>query len=247
MKEADRKSVRLEILRAADAESEQWLQNIDYPVSDDGENVASALKRINSGCFTDTEGRSVEPVGFECSCLQKKCGACAMVINGTPRLACDARLSEFLKSGTVRIEPLKKFPLVRDLIVDRAAVFERLSELRIWLEGQGRADSRIKDDVYDASRCLQCGCCLEVCPNFSTAMSFGGMSTAMAMSRIIPMVSGEQRKELYSTYRKAVFEGCGKSLACRSICPAGIDIERQLVRSNAAAVWKRRLRSAKKK
>ena len=245
MSTESKSTVRLEILRRRDAESETYIQRIDFPLSEEKDNVASALKKINAGGFSDTEGNEVEPIGFDCSCLQKKCGACAMVINGRPRLACDARLSEFAKAGTVRIEPLKKFPPVRDLIVDRGAVFKRLGKLRAWLEGQGRADSAVLEDVYDASRCLQCGCCLEVCPNFSAAMPFGGMSAAMALSRIMPVAPKEQRQELYRTYRRAVFEGCGKSLACRSICPAGIDIERQLVRSNAAAVWKRR--RAKKK
>ena len=66
----------------------------------------------------DIDGIPVGEIAWECSCLQKKCGACAMRINGVPRLACDTKIGD-LKSKTVTLEPLKKFPVVRDLIVDR--------------------------------------------------------------------------------------------------------------------------------
>ena len=49
----------------------------------------------------------------------------------------------------------------------------------------------------------------------------------------------EERRKLYNKY---IFEGCGKSLACRNICPAGLDIDRLLARSNAVSLWKRLVR-----
>ena len=118
--------------------------------------------------------------------------------------------------------------------------------MKVWFDAQTKADERVSDTAYEASRCLQCGCCLEVCPNFCVDESFVGMSGAVPMSRLISALPKEQEKELYKTYRKRVFEGCGKSLACRNICPAGIDIDGLLVSSNAAAVWKRKARKNKK-
>ena len=92
---------------------------------------------------------------------------------------------------------------------------------------------------YEASRCLQCGCCLEVCPNFSAENSFTGMAGAMPASRIINELNKKELKEVSKAYNRHVFEGCGKSLSCVDICPANIRIEDLLVNSNAVAIWKR--------
>ncbi len=236
--------LRLEILRRKHG-GEPYRQMIDFETGDGNATVATALRQINSdSTFRDINGEPVGEIKWESSCLQKKCGACAMVINGRPMLACDAKLSEL--GEVITVEPLRKFPVVEDLIVDRSAVFESLKELKVWFDAQTKADERVSDTAYEASRCLQCGCCLEVCPNFCVDESFVGMSGAVPMSRLISALPKEQEKELYKTYRKRVFEGCGKSLACRNICPAGIDIDGLLVSSNAAAVWKRKARKNKK-
>ena len=78
-------------------------------------NIATLLREINAEEILDIDGIPVGEIAWECSCLQKKCGACAMRINGMPRLACDTKIGD-LKSKTVTLEPLKKFPVVRDLI-----------------------------------------------------------------------------------------------------------------------------------
>ena len=61
----------------------------------------------------------------------------------------------------------------------------------------------------------------------------------MPLSRIINELNKSDLKEVSKTYNRYVYEGCGKSLACVDICPAGIRIEDLLVNSNAIAIWKR--------
>ena len=111
----------LKILRRRSPEDKPYFESFVYEAEDEGATVATALMEISSR--TD--------LMWEHSCLQKKCGACAMVINGRPVLACDTRLSD-CKGETVVVEPLKKFPLVKDLLVDRSAVTERLNALRVY-------------------------------------------------------------------------------------------------------------------
>ena len=203
----------------------------DYPVETDREDatVAYALEALNEGLK--------DPVEWERSCLQKKCGACAMRIQGRPRLACDTFLREFPEGGTVTLEPLRKFPVVRDLIVDRSAMRERLRDMALYLSGPAVPDEKKESLAYDASRCLQCGLCLEVCPNYYAGGDFSGLAGAVPSARLIA-VSGREEKALRRSYRRGFFEGCGKSLACRDICPAGLPVERLLSRTNGAAVWK---------
>ena len=161
-----------------------------------------------------------------------------MVIDGVPRLACDVRLAQ-LRREVVRVDPLRKFPLVADLMVDRSAVFARLNELQTWLDEQVELPQRRSEVAYEGSRCLQCGCCLEVCPNFAVEGGFGGMAAMVPLSRLLAEATPADRKRLARAYRAGVYGGCGTSLACRNICPAGIDISGLMARSNAAAVWRR--------
>lgn len=221
--------ITFEILRRKSAADKPYKQT----VTADGERcetVAEALDQIN------TEKLSDDPVQWERSCKQKKCGACAMLINGRPRLACDTKLSE-LGKGRIKLAPLKKFPVVRDLIVDRSIIFDDLRELGSWLDADAEADGT--GISYEASRCLQCGCCLEVCPNFYAGGEFFGASALSASSRLTAETPEERSKRLYGAYGEHFYRGCGKSLSCKDICPVGIDTERLMVNSNAAAVWKR--------
>lgn len=229
---------KIEILRQDAPDTVPYLITVYYETDDENATVATALWQQE--LWETEKGLPFRdrPIRWECSCLQKKCGACAMRINGYPRLACDTKLSE-CKGETIRLEPLKKFPVICDLVVDRSIMMENLKALSVWLNTEAKHKERGNDTVYEGSRCLQCGCCLEVCPNFLTGGSFAGMAAMVPFSRIIAQIPSEQKKEIAKNYRRGVYEGCGKSLACRNVCPAGIDIEHLMAGSNAAAVWKR--------
>lgn len=221
---------KIEILRQKSSGSESYREILDFTTEYEGETVATMLEKLNA--------ERGDEIKWECNCLQKKCGACAMVINGKPRLACDTKLADF-KSKTITLEPLKKFPTVCDLVVDRSAMFENLKTLGVWLEDNAIHSEKRTDIAYEASRCLQCGCCLEVCPNFMTDGSFFSAAAITLSSRIIAELEGKKKYEILSGYRKKLYNGCGKSLSCMNVCPAGIDVQNLLVNSNAAAVWKR--------
>lgn len=238
--------MRMDILRRKSARDEPYTQSFLYAPEGPAETVATALTKLNEQSdLRDIHGTPAPPIRWECSCLQKKCGACAMVINGRPGLACDARLSEL--GERVHLTPLGKFPVVADLIVDRGVLQENLRDLRLWFEDRAQMDQRASELGYEASMCLQCGCCLEVCPNFAPGGAFTGMAGAVPMTRLLAEAPPAQIGELSWLYRKKIFEGCGTSLACRNVCPAGIEIEKMLVNSNAVAVWKRLLRAREKK
>lgn len=230
----------IDVLRCAGPGARQWHQTFLYTTDDDGATVATALRELNERSpLLDVDGVEAEPIRWECSCLQRKCGSCAMVVNGRPGAACDVRLSS-LRGKRVTLEPLRKFPLVADLVVDRQVVYDRLRDMEVWLEREVELPKgRRNADAYEASRCLQCGCCLEVCPNFAASGDFGGMAAMVPVARLLAETDADERRRLAASYRSAVFSGCGKSLACRDVCPAKIDLAHLMSRSNAAAVWGR--------
>ena len=234
------KRYEITVLRRGRGSDQTYRQTFEYIASSDADTVASALREINSGKdIRDIEGEQARPVEWECSCLQKKCGACAMVIDGRPSLACDRRLAD-CASDKVTIEPLRKFPVIADLMVDRSILYENLKILRLWLRKDSDLPDKYRDLAYEASECIQCGCCLEICPNFYVGGKFFGMSGVPITTRLLSEMDKGTRKEIAKSYSKHVFGGCGKSLACKDVCPRHIDTEKLLVNSNAMAVWKRR-------
>ena len=123
-------------------------------------------------------------------------------------------------------------------------MLDDLRRLGAWLDENALNDGT--GTAYAASGCLQCGCCLEVCPSFYAGGDFFGAAALAPASRLISEAGETDSKRLYGSYYESFYRGCGKSLSCRSVCPAGIDTERLLVNSNAAAVWKRRHKGGKK-
>ena len=237
------KEIRLDVLRRSSPDEESYIQSIIYKINNENATVATMLTDINNDpAQLDTEGHLVTEIRWEHSCLQRKCGACAMVINGVPGLACNSRILDY--KDIIRLEPLKKFPLIADLVVDRSILRENLKTIGAWLESDSELKERDVELAFEASRCLQCGCCLEVCPNFYSGGEFEGMAAMVPVSRLITSISSEEKDRILKAYKKHIYNGCGKSLSCRNICPAGLDIDRLLVRSNRAALW--RINTAKK-
>lgn len=229
----------IRIKRQESRDAESYWQEFSFS-GDSSTSAAAVLNELNArDPLVDISGKEADKISWECGCMMRKCGACAMRINGVPCLACSAFLRN-IKGNTVILEPLSKFPIVKDLAVDRSVVFEKLKETNLWLESEAFMVGYTHEERYQSARCLMCGCCLEVCPNFSVGDDFGGAVLAANSYRILnEEQDAEHRNEIAEKYKKYYFEGCGKSLSCQNVCPAKIPVEELMVRSNAAAIWKR--------
>jgi succinate dehydrogenase / fumarate reductase iron-sulfur subunit len=138
-------------------------------------NVISVLQKIAAKPVT-VDGKQTTPVVWDCGCLEEVCGACTMVINGTVRQSCSALVDNLLKEEPrqITLEPMSKFPVIRDLAVDRKRVFHNLKRVHAWVDvdgyydmGAGQRQSReLQEENYPLSECMSCGCCLEACPQF---------------------------------------------------------------------------------
>ena len=139
-------------------------------------NVISVLQRVAASPHT-MDGQDVAPVAWECNCLEEVCGACTMVINGRTRQACSALVDNLLGDNPTQIElrPMTKFPVVRDLVVDRSRLFRALSRVKGWISVDGyyelgpgpRLSEAQQQEAYPFSECMSCGCCLEACPQYT--------------------------------------------------------------------------------
>lgn len=138
-------------------------------------NVISVLQRIAAQAST-ADGQKVSPVAWDCGCLEEVCGSCTMVINGKVRQSCSALVDRLLEDNSDEIElrPMSKYPVVRDLLVDRSRLFNTLKRVKAWVPvdtyydmGPGPQISRQQQEQnYPLSECMSCGCCMEACPQY---------------------------------------------------------------------------------
>src|SRR5260370_6861560 len=102
-----------------------------------GMNVISAMMEIAANPVTRS-GQPTTPIAYDSNCLEEVCGSCAMLVNGRARMACSALVDKLEQPITV--EPMSKFPVVRDLAVDRSVIFENLKRVQAWLPVDGNYD-----------------------------------------------------------------------------------------------------------
>ena len=100
-------------------------------------NVISLLMDIQRNPTTG-DGKKTTPPAWDAACLEEVCGSCTMVINGKPRQACSALIDKL--EQPVTLEPMSKFPLVRDLCVDRQKMFDALKKVKAWIPTDGTYD-----------------------------------------------------------------------------------------------------------
>src|SRR3954462_6265961 len=102
-----------------------------------GANVISCLMEIQRNPV-NAAGQKSTPIIWDSNCLEEVCGSCAMNINGKVRMACSALVDKL--SEPITLEPSRKFPLVRDLAVDRSRMFEALKQVKAWSQLDGTHD-----------------------------------------------------------------------------------------------------------
>lgn len=194
--------------------------------------VSAVLDSLNyTDDLFDIQGNPARRIRWECSCLQAVCGGCAMIINGVPSLAC-ATYVDKVKGKELVLEPLSKFPVVADLMVDRSIIYENLNKAKAYLENIAtKSDKKNYEQQYSVAKCIKCGLCLEVCPNYHPGADFYGAIFANE-SYLIASQSADKKPEIIKEYKKHFGAGCSKALSCQTICPIGIETITSILRMN---------------
>lgn len=232
--------IKVTVLRQKEKDSEAYFQSFNY----NGNlhiPVTTLLESLNSSeTLVDSEGNKCEPIRWECSCEQGLCGSCAMVINGMPALACQVFCDNIINiNSEIKIEPLSKFPVIQDLIVDRSEMFNVMKEMKLWLEKPAKINVKEVPFQYEVSQCLMCGLCLEACPNYTKGDLFAGAPAAAAAVKMAEQEQdNEHEKLIRENYKKRIFNGCSKALACQKVCPMEIPTQIVMSKMNKISVWK---------
>src|SRR2546422_1265875 len=104
------------------------------------------------------------------NCKAGKCGSCSAEINGMPRLMCMTRLNELPLEQPVKIEPMKSFPSIKDLVTDVSWNFRVKKQIKKFKprppdfpNGSWRMQQEDVDRVQEFRKCIECFLCQDVC------------------------------------------------------------------------------------
>ena len=204
-------------------------------------NVISSLIEIQKNPV-NKRGETTTPVSWCQGCLEEVCGACSMLVNGRPRQSCTALIEPYIKasgSTTITLAPLTKFPLIRDLFVNRRKMFEALKKVRAWVSIDGTEDTgqfgppisqEVQEAMYVLSTCMTCGCCSEACPQVNEKSAFMGPA-AMSQVRFFnanPTGKLEKPERMRAVLSDEGIAGCGNAQNCVRVCPKNIPLTESL-------------------
>jgi len=223
-------SVRFIIKRQGNPEKDPYWEEFDLRLRP-GMNVIIALMDIAANPV-DRFGKTTTPITYESNCLEEVCGSCAMLINGKAAMACSSLISKL--EQPVRLEPLSRFPVIRDLAVDRSVLFENLKRVKAWVPVDGTYDlgpgPRIapeqQEEMYPLSRCISCCLCLEVCPQVTPATGFVGAAIINQVRLFNEHPTGKAIKaeRLHAMMGDGGIHECSYAQNCVRICPKGIPL-----------------------
>jgi succinate dehydrogenase / fumarate reductase, iron-sulfur subunit len=212
---------------------------VDYDVKDVSPDMSflEMLDVLNEQLIT----RGEEPVAFDSDCREGICGMCSLVINGIAHggfrgtATCQVHMRLFRDGQTITIEPwrARAFPVVKDLIVNRAA-FDRIIQTGgfVSVNTGGTPDGNAlpvakdsADAAMDAAACIGCGACVAACKNAS-AMLF----VAAKVSHLghLPQGQPERERRVRNMVRQMDTEGFGNCTvigSCEAVCPKEIPLE----------------------
>jgi len=204
-------------------------------------NVISCLQAIAANPLT-AEGTPTTPVAWDCNCLEEVCGACTMVINGQVRQACTALVDQLLEydPNAIVLEPMTKFPVVRDLVVDRSSMFEGLKRFKAWVPVDGYYDAgpgptisqREQEEAYPLARCMTCGCCIEACPQVNPRSPFVGAAliNQVVLFNSHPTGRAIAHERLEEMMKPGGITECGNAQNCVKVCPKDIPLTESIAR-----------------
>jgi succinate dehydrogenase / fumarate reductase iron-sulfur subunit len=192
-------------------------------------NVISALQWI-AAHPTTTSGEQTTPPVWDSGCLEEVCGACTMLINGKTRQSCSALVHKL--EHPITLEPMSKFPVLRDLFVDRSRLFNDLRKAKCWVPIDGTYDlgagppisQELQEQRYPLSRCISCGCCLEACPQYTPSNNFVGAAVInqVLLFNTHPIGAALKKERLAVMMGEGGVADCGKAGNCVEVCPKDI-------------------------
>ena len=218
------KTIELEILRyRPETDKEPWFQTYTVPCEEDWV-VLDAINHVKN----HMDGT----LSFRWSCHMAVCGSCGMMIDGQAGLACKTFIRD-LPERTIRIEPLAKFPIERDLVVVMDDFMDKLSRVKPYIireterpleEGAHHQTPAQLKKFKQYTLCIKCLCCYAACPQYGLIPEFIGPA-ALALAHRYNQDSrdqGRHEREDVVASNEGVWDWSFAD-ACSAVCPKNVD------------------------
>jgi fumarate reductase iron-sulfur subunit len=217
-------TITLEVMRyRPEQETEPTWQSYEVPFHEDWV-VLDALNYIKD--------RLDGSLSYRWSCRMGVCGSCGMMVNDEPKLTCATFLSDYMP-GPIRVEPLRYFPVMRDLVVDMTDFMSKLQLVKPWIirdtekplsQGEYLQTPEELEVYKQFSMCINCMLCYAACPVYGLDPQFTGPA-AIALAQRYNMDSrdqgGGQRLDVLSQHEG--IWGCTFVGECSKVCPKDVD------------------------
>lgn len=191
---------------------------------DQGMVVLDVLHRI--------QAKQAPDMAVRWNCKAGKCGSCSMEINGKPRLSCMTRMNMFEDDETITVQPIKAFPVIKDLVTDVSWNFEQNKRIKPFMPRPRDADGEhrmYQDDVervQEFRKCIECFLCQDVCHvlrDHQSHHSFVGprFMIRLASLEMHPLDSADRVPEIRKDFGSGM---CNITRCCTEVCPEHINI-----------------------
>lgn len=172
-------------------------------------------------------------------CRAGICGACGMVVNGKPRLACKTLTSEF-KDAAIELLPLPTFKLIKDLSVDTGSWMKNMSmRVNSWIVSneeydiskmEKRIEPELADEIFELDRCIECGICVAGCATAIMREDFVG---AVGLNRVARFSIDPHDTRTDEDFYELIGDdegifGCMSLLSCEDHCPKNLPLQSKI-------------------
>ncbi|GAP21016.1 succinate dehydrogenase/fumarate reductase iron-sulfur subunit [Leptolinea tardivitalis] len=228
--------ITLRILRQKQGETKTSWQDFSLDIDPD-ETVLDAVERV--WAFQD---RSLT---FRHACHHSTCGACGMRVNNIEKLTCITPIRSVThNNGMLRIEPLRNFPIVSDLVVDVSHFFQELEIMQapaVSSNSTANLDyEEVFPDVAEKERlidCIECGLCVSACPVALTDEAYVGPAALSGLHQALAANALSANLALADNH-SGVWR-CHSAFECSAVCPSNVepgyrimDLRKKLMRKN---------------
>jgi len=166
------------------------------------------------------------------NCKAGKCGSCSMEINGRPRLSCMTRMNSFAPDATIRVQPLKTFPVIKDLVTDVSWNYAQNKRIRPFqpkkpdVDGKRRMYQEDVDRVQEFRKCIECFLCQDVCHVLRDRAGKDRFVGPRFMIRLAglemhPLDTADRVDAIREEYGSGL---CNITKCCTDVCPEHIKI-----------------------
>lgn len=171
---------------------------------------------------------------FRHACHHSTCGACGMRVNNVEKLTCITAIRDVTQDGgTVKVEPLRNFPVISDLAVDMSTLYARLENVgaktvlpvtQAEIEHPAETWPEEAEQYLRLTDCIECGLCISACPSAATSPDYLGPAVLAAAQ-----TAGLTPTSLALVDSEDGLWRCHSAFECTAVCPSAVDPARRIM------------------